>query len=71
MRHDINITNVFSFDEFNDSFSRTPRRVETSFAERQMATGKRAKRTGNGRIPLTACVLFSRCDSQRGSSHKT
>ena len=59
IKHNIQITNVFSFDEFNDLFCRTPKRVQTSAKERLMPTGKRVKRTGNGRITLTACVLFS------------
>ena len=58
-KHNISITNIITFDEFNDFMSKAPKRVQTSARERKLITGKRVKNTLKARITLTACVVFS------------
>ena len=57
--HGITITNIISFDEFNDFMAKAPKRVQTSAKERQNPTSKRVSNTNRARTTLTVCLVFS------------
>ena len=58
-KHNIKLTNIITFDEFNDFMNRSGSHVQSSAQERRMATGRRAKKTNKSRVTLTAAIMFS------------
>ncbi len=55
----IKITNVISYDEYNDFLQRSPKYVQSSAKERRKTIGRRSKRTGNARVTLTGGLVFT------------
>ena len=60
-KHNIRLTNVITFDEFNDFMNRSGSHVQSSATERRMVTGRRVEKTSQSRITLTAAILFLHC----------
>ena len=58
-KHNIKLTNIITFDEFNDFMKRSGSHVQSPAQEQRMATGRRVKKTNKSRVTLTAAILFS------------
>ena len=63
-KHNIKLTNIITFDGFNDFINRSGSHVQSSAQERRMATGRRVKKTNKSRVTLTAAILL--CPLRKG-----